>query len=96
MVADVFEQFADAFCWSAPTVLYLYHYLHSCIGIVHKDIQSPILFSTDFIKQLFDFLIIPMVTFNWDALTSTLLAYLNKYEIINNYSTRARWISNDR
>ena len=53
-----------------------YYYRNSFVGIVHKNIQSSILFSTNFVKQLFYFFIIAMITFNWNTLTRTFLAYL--------------------
>ena len=52
------------------------YYRNSFVGIVHKNIQSSILFSTNFVKQLFHFFIIAMITFNWNTLTRTFLAYL--------------------
>ena len=57
-------------------VTYNLLYLDSFKGIVYKNIQSSILFFTNFIKQLLDFFINAMVTLNWDALASTLLANL--------------------
>ena len=59
-------------------------YLHSFESIVHKDIQTSILFFADFIEQLLDFFIVSMVTLHWYTLSATLLSYLKSQIKKNN------------